>query len=109
MDELTHIGDKMIRTVKLFDNNYFPRARSVPVDVLCSDPSFVREQRNILFNPTINSCLLGNPQYVYKNDRAEIADLQQIVTKSDGKGIMTIPSSGNGYSQMKVPGKKNKK
>ncbi|CAO3609634.1 unnamed protein product [Cunninghamella blakesleeana] len=107
MDELTHIGDKIIHTVKLFDNNYFPRARSVPVDVHCCDPSFVREQRDILFNPTINSCLLGNPQYVKDIDREIVADLQQVVTESDGKGIMTIPSSGNGYSQMKVPAMKD--
>ncbi|KAI9309490.1 SNF2 family N-terminal domain-containing protein [Cunninghamella echinulata] len=103
MDELTHISDKMIHTATLFDNNYFPRARSVPVDVICSDPSFIREQKDTLFNSTINSCLLGNPQYICKNDKEEKSALQQIVTKSNGKGLMTIPSSGNGYSQMKVP------
>ncbi|KAI8339071.1 SNF2 family N-terminal domain-containing protein [Chlamydoabsidia padenii] len=103
MDELTHIGDKMIFLVKRFDNNYFPSARSVPVDIVCSDASFEREQKSFLFNPNVMSALLGTPQYMDKYEPEQISTLKQVVRRSGGQGIMTIPSSGYGYSQMKVP------
>ncbi|KAI8092584.1 SNF2 family N-terminal domain-containing protein [Halteromyces radiatus] len=103
MDELTHIGDKMIYLNKKFGNNYFPSARSVPIDIVCSDASFEREQHSILFNTNIISSLLGTPQYMDRNEPEEMIALQQVIRKSDGQGIITIPSSGYGYSQMKVP------
>ncbi|ORZ15722.1 SNF2 family N-terminal domain-domain-containing protein [Absidia repens] len=103
MDELTHVGDKFLPLVKRFDNNYFPGARSVPVDVLCSDISFEMEQQACLFNPNVISALLGTPQYMNKLEPVGISALKQVVRKSGGQGIMTVPSSGYGYSQMKVP------
>jgi hypothetical protein len=41
-----------------------------------------------------------------KNEPEQISALKQVVRRSGGQGIMTVPSSGYGYSQMKVPGKK---
>ncbi|KAG0172957.1 putative DNA helicase ino80 [Apophysomyces sp. BC1034] len=106
MDQLTDVSDILVHLARQFDQCYMPGARSVPVDAICSDISFEHDQRHILFNPAIRACLFGTPQYI-SHGREEAMNLASVVHKTDVKGIMTVPSSGHGYSLMRVPAMKD--
>ena len=58
-----------------------------------------------MFNPSIRACLFGNPSYISSSQRPEAMELSIVKRKSSSgnQGIMTIPTSGHGYSMMKVP------
>ncbi|KAI7847267.1 SNF2 family N-terminal domain-containing protein [Circinella umbellata] len=105
MDHLTSIGDSMNYMTEQFDQAYIPGARSVPIDAVCIDRSFTFEQTNLMFNPSIRACLFGNPSYISTSQRPEAMELSIVKRKSssENQGIMTIPTSGHGYSMMKVP------
>ncbi|KAI8348053.1 SNF2 family N-terminal domain-containing protein [Choanephora cucurbitarum] len=106
LDELTHISDTFVRKTHLFGQCYLPAAKAVPVDFLCDDMSFVREKQEWMFDINTRSCLFGTPEYVSKFKPEEASNLSMVV-RQQNKGIMTIPSSGYGFSWMKVPSMKD--
>lgn len=73
---------------------------AVPVDMVCDDLSFIREKQDALFNINTRSCFYGTPEY--NTDIQEASNLSVVVQKTDA-GVMTVPSSGYGFSLMKVP------
>ncbi|KAL0086536.1 SNF2 family N-terminal domain-containing protein [Phycomyces blakesleeanus] len=103
LDELTHVTDSMLYLTRPFGQCYMPSARAVPVDAICSDISFEREQRDVLFNPTLRAAFFGTPQYIPGHNREQAMELRDVVRRTEGQGIMTVPSSGHGFSLMKVP------
>ncbi|KAI9246954.1 SNF2 family N-terminal domain-containing protein [Phascolomyces articulosus] len=103
MDHLTSIGESMNYIAEQFDQSYIPGARSVPIEAVCIDRSFSNDQADLMFNPSMRACLFGKPAYIRTSMRSEAIELSAVTRKSDGEGIMTVPSSGHGYSMMKVP------
>ncbi|KAF7725825.1 putative DNA helicase ino80 [Apophysomyces ossiformis] len=106
MDRLTHVPDKLVHLARQFDQCYMPGARSVPVDVICSDIAFEYDQRRTLFDTAVRACLFGNPQYI-SHERETAANLASVVRKTDVNGIMPVSVSGHGYSLMRVPAMKD--
>lgn len=78
----------------------------MPVDIICDDVSFIREKREYMFDINTRSCLFGTPEYVTKTNPEEQSNLAAVVRKTD-TGVMTVPSSGYGFSWMKVPSMKD--
>ncbi|KAI9264457.1 SNF2 family N-terminal domain-containing protein [Sporodiniella umbellata] len=106
LDELTHVSEKMHHTNHLFSQCYSPAAKAVPVDMICDDVSFVQEKQELLFNDNTRSCFFGTENYMSNLKPKPIAHLTEVVRKTES-GIMTIPTSGHGYSSMKVPSMKD--
>ncbi|GAA5800530.1 hypothetical protein HPULCUR_005965 [Helicostylum pulchrum] len=104
LDELTHVSDRFIYETRVYSQCYFPAVTAVPVDMICDDISFVREKHQTFFDLNTRSCLFGNPQY--NTNREEACNLKAVVQKTE-TGVMTVPSSGYGYSMMKVPSMKD--
>ncbi|ORX60285.1 hypothetical protein DM01DRAFT_1332440 [Hesseltinella vesiculosa] len=101
--ELTHISDAMVPVAKSYDNSYIPAATSVPIDVICSDITFSRKARQQLFDPSTVACLFGQPQWMDRHDRKDIALVQQVSRQSGQRSLIPSPATGFGYSQMRVP------
>lgn len=72
------------------------------MDIICDDVSFIREKQESLFNNNTRSCFFGTEKYMSKFKPEPAAQLSNVVRQTES-GIMTIPSSGHGYSSMKVP------
>ncbi|CEP15242.1 hypothetical protein [Parasitella parasitica] len=106
LDELLHISDKFVRKTHVFGQCYLPAVNSVPVDIICDDVSFIREKREYMFDINTRSCLFGTPEYVTKTMLEEQSNLAAVVQKTN-TGVMTVPSSGYGFSWMKVPSMKD--
>ncbi|KAI8880862.1 hypothetical protein K501DRAFT_224069 [Backusella circina FSU 941] len=103
--ELIHVSDTMMDKIEIVGQCYLPAAVSVPIDFVCNDVTFVREQHDIMFNNNIRSCLFGTPQYIYNNPE-EASDMS-VVVHQYGKGFMTEPTSSHGFSYMRVPSMKD--
>ncbi|CAO3683059.1 unnamed protein product [Rhizopus stolonifer] len=106
LDELVHISDKMEHKNRLFGQCYSPAVKAVPVDMICDDISFIREKQESLFNNNTRSCFFGTEKYMSKFTPESATQLSNVVRQTES-GIMTIPSSGHGYSSMKVPSMKD--
>ncbi|KAI8646831.1 SNF2 family N-terminal domain-containing protein [Parasitella parasitica] len=106
LDELLHISDKFAHKTHVFGQCYLPAVNSVPVDIICDDVSFIREKREYMFDINTRSCLFGTPEYVTKTMPEEQSNLAAVVQKTNA-GVMTVPSSGFGFSWMKVPSMKD--
>ncbi|KAG1114772.1 hypothetical protein G6F42_014104 [Rhizopus arrhizus] len=104
--ELLHVSDKFVQNTHVFGQCYLPAVNSVPVDIICDDVSFIREKREYMFDINTRSCLFGTPEYVTKTNPEEQSNLAAVVRKTD-TGVMTVPSSGYGFSWMKVPSMKD--
>lgn len=104
LDELTHVSDRFVHETRVYGQCYFPAVTAVPVDMICDDISFMREKHQTFFDLNTRSCLFGTPQY--NTNREEACNLQAVVRKTE-TGVMTVPSSGYGYSMMKVPSMKD--
>jgi DNA helicase INO80 len=70
--------------------------------MVCDDVSFIREKHDAMFNINTRSCFYGTPEYITKTVPQEASNLSAVVQKTN-TGIMTVPSSGYGFSWMKVP------
>jgi hypothetical protein len=57
-----------------------------------------------MFDRPTRAVLFGRLDHVPKAARKDISDLSKVVTLSDGRGIMPVPISDNGFSHIKVPG-----
>ncbi|KAI8066860.1 SNF2 family N-terminal domain-containing protein [Gongronella butleri] len=101
--ELTHIADQMVPTATRYDNAYIPAVRSVPIDIMCPDIGFTMRQNQLMHDPSIMASLFGKPHLMNSHDRTDIALAEQVVHRSDEQRLVTIPSTGYGYSQMRVP------
>ncbi|KAK4519071.1 uncharacterized protein ATC70_009302 [Mucor velutinosus] len=104
--ELLHVFDKFLQDTRVFGQCYLPAVNTVPVDIICDDVSFIREKREYMFDINARSCLFGTPEYVTKLHPEEQSNLSAVVRKT-GAGVMPVPSSGYGYSWMKVPSMKD--
>ncbi|KAI9356810.1 SNF2 family N-terminal domain-containing protein [Pilaira anomala] len=102
--ELTHVTDNYVHETRVYGQCYFPAVTAAPVDIICEDASFIKEKQSTFFNTNTRACFYGNPEYDTKPE--ERADLSVVVRKTD-QGVMTVPSSGYGYSMMKVPSMKD--
>ncbi|KAI7862197.1 SNF2 family N-terminal domain-containing protein [Spinellus fusiger] len=107
MKELTNVTESSLYLTQLFGQCYMPSARAIPIEALCSDASFEREQKELLFNPTLRACLFGTPHAIPRHERKQASNLRQVLLHSDGQGIMTVPHSRHGFSLMKVPAMKD--
>jgi hypothetical protein len=58
-----------------------------------------------MFDRPTRAMLFGKVDYLPKASRQEVADLSKAVTTSNGRGLMPVPISNNGFSFIKVPGK----
>ncbi|KAH8553085.1 SNF2 family N-terminal domain-containing protein [Umbelopsis sp. PMI_123] len=101
--ELSHVEANMTSTFSKFEQMYIPTARSPPVTLICSDRQCEVEQRDIMFDRPTRAVLFGRLDHVPKAARKDISDLSKVVTLSDGRGIMPVPISDNGFSHIKVP------
>ncbi|KAI8332980.1 SNF2 family N-terminal domain-containing protein [Blakeslea trispora] len=106
LDELIHLSDTFVRKTHLFGQCYLPAVKAVPVDFVCDDMSFVREKQEWMFDINTRSYLFGTPEYVSKSKPEEASNLSMVVHQHH-TGIMTTPTSGYGFSWMKVPSMKD--
>lgn len=58
-----------------------------------------------MFDRPTRAVLFGRVDLLPKAYRSETADLTTTITKSNGRGIMPVPISHNGFSYIKVPGR----
>ncbi|KAI8967388.1 SNF2 family N-terminal domain-containing protein [Mycotypha africana] len=103
---LTHVFDRFIHDTHIFGQFYLPAINTVPVDILCDDISFTREKQDLLFNANTRACLFGEPHYMNEREPRTRSDLINVVRQTE-QGILTVPTSGYGYSWMRVPSMKD--
>ncbi|KAI8974093.1 SNF2 family N-terminal domain-containing protein [Pilobolus umbonatus] len=96
------ITDQYTHTAYLYGQCYLPAAQSVPVEVICDDVSFIRENQTRLFDRTIRSCFYGTPEHMVPSELS--SDLSRVKQQTQ-RGIMTEPK--HGFSWMKVPSMKD--
>ncbi|KAI9280180.1 SNF2 family N-terminal domain-containing protein [Umbelopsis sp. AD052] len=101
--ELSHIMDNMTSTFSKVEQMYIPTARSPPVTLICSDRQCEVEQRDIMFDRPTRAILFGRLDHVPKAARKEAAELSKVITRNDGRGLMPVPISNNGFSLIRVP------
>ncbi|KAI8575947.1 hypothetical protein K450DRAFT_259099 [Umbelopsis ramanniana AG] len=101
--ELSHIMDNMTSTFSKVEQMYIPTARSPPVTLICSDRQCEIEQRDIMFDRPTRAVLFGRLDHVPKAARKDAAELSKVITRNDGRGLLPVPISNNGYSLIRVP------
>jgi hypothetical protein len=57
-----------------------------------------------MFDRPTRAVLFGRLDHVPKAARKDAADLSKVITRNDGRGLMPVPISNNGFSLIKVPG-----
>lgn len=58
-----------------------------------------------MFDRPTRAVLFGRLDHVPKAARKDAAELSKVITRNDGRGLMPVPISNNGFSLIKVPGK----
>jgi len=101
--ELSNVADNMTFAFSKVEQMYIPKAQSPPAMMLCSDRQCEVEQREWMFDRPTRAVLFGRVDLLPKAYRSETADLTTTITKSNGRGIMPVPISHNGFSYIKVP------
>ncbi|ORZ27824.1 SNF2 family N-terminal domain-domain-containing protein [Lobosporangium transversale] len=84
---------------------YRPKAVAPPIEMICSDRTFLVDQYEQMFDTRIRRLLLGVPEFrteaVHQEYVAPIMDLWQV---NQGRGLLGEPSlSSQGYSTIEVP------
>ncbi|KAF9431688.1 putative DNA helicase ino80 [Entomortierella beljakovae] len=82
-----------------------PSAIAPPIEIICSDRSFLVDQHEQMFDTRIRQMLLGVPDYMTEADhQADVAPLMDLWHVNSGRGLLGEPSlSSMGYSTIEVP------
>lgn len=85
---------------------YRPKAVAPPIDIICSDRTFLVDQHRTLFDHQMRQMLLGVSEFMTEtpyqpNPDSPVADLWNV---NSGRGLLGEPSlSSMGYSTIEVP------
>ncbi|KAF9584907.1 putative DNA helicase ino80 [Lunasporangiospora selenospora] len=95
------LGDYLV----MMDPAYRPKAVAPPIEMVCSDRSFLLEQQDALFDRRVRQQLLGVPEFFTEAQSHEhIASMSDLWHVNGGRGLLGEPSMGSvGYSSMEVP------
>ncbi|KAG0314931.1 putative DNA helicase ino80 [Dissophora globulifera] len=89
----------------MMESAYRPKAVAPPIEMICSDRSFLVDQQEELFNPKIRQMLLGVPEFMTEaRHNKEVEPMMDLWQVNNGRGLLGEPSlSSVGYSTIEVP------
>ncbi|KAF9199797.1 putative DNA helicase ino80, partial [Haplosporangium sp. Z 27] len=84
---------------------YRPKAVAPPIEMVCSDRSFLVDQHEQLFDSRMRQLLLGVSDFrTEASNQGEVANMMDLWRVNGGRGLLGEPSlSSMGYSTIEVP------
>ncbi|KAG9060900.1 putative DNA helicase ino80 [Linnemannia hyalina] len=91
--------------VSIMEPAYRPKVVAPPIDIICSDRSFLVDQQEQLFNQRLRQLLLGVSDFMTEaSHQEEVAPIMDLWRVNNGRGLLGEPSiSSKGYSTIEVP------
>ncbi|KAG0366916.1 putative DNA helicase ino80 [Mortierella sp. AD032] len=91
--------------VSIMEPAYRPKAVAPPIEIICSDRSFMVDQQEQLFDHKMRQLLLGVSDFQTEaSHQEEVAPMMDLWRVNDGRGLLGEPSiSSMGYSTIEVP------
>ncbi|KAG0280846.1 putative DNA helicase ino80 [Linnemannia exigua] len=91
--------------VSIMEPAYRPKAVAPPIEIICSDRSFLVDQREQLFDHKMRQLLLGVSDFQTEaSHQEEVAPMMDLWRVNDGRGLLGEPSiTSMGYSTIEVP------
>ncbi|KAG0198526.1 putative DNA helicase ino80 [Mortierella sp. GBA30] len=83
---------------------YRPKAVAPPIEIICSDRSFLLDQEAQLFDARMRQMLLGVSDFQTEaSSQKDVAPLMDLWQVNSGRGLLGEPSLSSGYSTIEVP------
>jgi DNA helicase INO80 len=91
--------------VSIMEPAYRPKAVAPPIEIICSDRSFLVDQQEQLFDQKMRQLLLGVSDFKTEaSHQEEVAPMMDLWRVNNGRGLLGEPSiSSKGYSTIEVP------
>ncbi|KAF9574874.1 putative DNA helicase ino80 [Mortierella alpina] len=99
--EKSELGESL----PMIEPAYRPKAVAPPIEMICSDRSFLLDQEEQLFDTRMRQMLLGVPDFKTEaSSQKDVAPMMDLWQTNNGRGLLGEPSlSSMGYSTIEVP------